>query len=115
MMPTESEPIKIIQGDCLDYLKQLPDKSVDLIVTDPPYGINYKSNHGSAEYKGRVQTAQEWDNEFNFAIYHDELMRVLKDDSYCYVWGCQANIRTMEWLGCDRSSSGTNNTVVWVI
>lgn len=29
--------------DCLEGLKALPDKSVDLIVTDPPYGINYAS------------------------------------------------------------------------
>ena len=29
---------KIINADCMDILKQLPDKSVDLILTDPPYG-----------------------------------------------------------------------------
>lgn len=29
---------KIIRGGCLEYMKQLPDKSIDLIVTDPPYG-----------------------------------------------------------------------------
>ena len=31
-------------GDCLELMKCIPDKSIDLIVTDPPYGINYKSN-----------------------------------------------------------------------
>lgn len=31
---------KIIQGDCLEVMKQMPDKCVDLVVTDPPYGIN---------------------------------------------------------------------------
>ena len=31
-------------ADCLDILKMLPDKCVDLILCDPPYGINYKSN-----------------------------------------------------------------------
>lgn len=30
---------KIINADCLDILKQLPDKSVDLILTDPPYTL----------------------------------------------------------------------------
>lgn len=30
---------KIINADCLDILKQLPDKCVDLVLTDPPYGI----------------------------------------------------------------------------
>lgn len=31
---------KIINADCMDILKQLPDKCVDLVLTDPPYGIN---------------------------------------------------------------------------
>ena len=29
-------------GDCLEYLKTLPDGSVDAVVTDPPYGVNLK-------------------------------------------------------------------------
>lgn len=29
---------KIYLGDCMEYLRQMPDKSVDLILTDPPYG-----------------------------------------------------------------------------
>lgn len=37
-METKIEYNKIIQGDCLEYMRQLPDKSIDLIVTDPPYG-----------------------------------------------------------------------------
>jgi len=31
---------KIICGDCLEVMKEIPDKSVDLVLTDPPYGIN---------------------------------------------------------------------------
>jgi len=31
---------KVIQGDCLDVVRDIPDKSIDLILTDPPYGIN---------------------------------------------------------------------------
>ena len=31
---------KIINDDCMNILKQLPDKCVDLVLTDPPYGIN---------------------------------------------------------------------------
>jgi len=33
-----------MQGDCLDVLEALPDNSIDIIITDPPYGISYKSN-----------------------------------------------------------------------
>jgi DNA modification methylase len=30
----------IYQGDCLEVLKEIGDKSVDLVLTDPPYGIS---------------------------------------------------------------------------
>jgi len=32
--------IKLILGDCLVEMKKIPDKSIDLVLTDPPYGIN---------------------------------------------------------------------------
>ena len=30
---------KIINADCLEIMRQLPDKCIDVILTDPPYGI----------------------------------------------------------------------------
>jgi len=47
---------KIICGDCIEIMKYIPDKSIDLILTDPPYnaGIeydNYKDNLTDEEYK----------------------------------------------------------------
>ena len=30
---------QIINADCMDIMKDIPDKSIDLILTDPPYGI----------------------------------------------------------------------------
>lgn len=35
----EQERCKLILGDCLEKLKDIPDKSVDLVLTDPPYGV----------------------------------------------------------------------------
>lgn len=34
---------QLVLGDCLDVLPQLPDDSIDCIITDPPYGIYYRS------------------------------------------------------------------------
>jgi len=31
-------PCTCIQGDCMDYMKTLPDKAFDLAIVDPPYG-----------------------------------------------------------------------------
>lgn len=37
--------IKLIEGDCLERMKEIPDGSVDMILTDPPYGMDFQSNH----------------------------------------------------------------------
>jgi len=42
----EYEGITIYHGDCRDILPTL--KSVDLVLTDPPYGLDYASNHGAS-------------------------------------------------------------------
>ena len=36
-------------GDCLEILEQLPDLSIDIVITDPPYGISYISNRSQYE------------------------------------------------------------------
>ena len=32
--------IELLHMDCMDYMRTLPDKSFDLAIVDPPYGIN---------------------------------------------------------------------------
>ena len=34
------ETNKIINGDCIEVMKTLPDSSIDLVLTSPPYGVN---------------------------------------------------------------------------
>jgi len=34
-----SEDMKLIQGDCLEEMKNIPDGSIDMVLTDPPYGL----------------------------------------------------------------------------
>ena len=34
---------ELYNGDCLELMKDIPDGSVDLVLTDPPYGIDYQS------------------------------------------------------------------------
>ncbi len=36
-------PFRLLSGDCLERMKELPDESVDAIIADPPYGIDYQS------------------------------------------------------------------------
>ena len=38
--------IELINGDCLVEMKKIPDKSIDLVLTDPPYGIGIDGQKG---------------------------------------------------------------------
>ena len=38
---------KVICGDCLEVMKKIPDGAVDLVLTDPPYGVNLGNQAGS--------------------------------------------------------------------
>ena len=38
-MPTDENPVVVVEGDCLDVLRALPDGCVDAVVTDPPFGV----------------------------------------------------------------------------
>ena len=78
MITIEQLQNRIICADCLDILKQLPDKCVDLVLTDPPYGIkadkgsNGFGNSANRKYKGG------WDSQTPEQIIFDEMLRVSK-------------------------------------
>lgn len=59
--------MNLMQGDCLELLKDIPDCSVDMVLTDPPYGVIEKSTHdlkGWTDKKNHLgHTAQ---RRFNF-------------------------------------------------
>lgn len=38
-LPTDAEPVVVVEGDCLATLRALPSASIDAVVSDPPYGI----------------------------------------------------------------------------
>lgn len=50
-----NDMINTIQlGDCYELIKTIPDKSIDLILTDPPYEFHCGSAHNSGIFKNRV-------------------------------------------------------------
>lgn len=97
---------KIICGDCLTVMKQMPDKSIDLVVTSPPYNLKNSSGNGMKDGRGG-----KWSNAAlikGYATYDDnmpydaycqwqkaclsEMMRLLKDDGaifYNHKWRVQ--------------------------
>src|SRR3990167_9587997 len=80
---------KIIQGDCLEVMKQMPDKCVDLVLTDPPDGLDYQGNGGKKTGNLKDKIANDKPDEFVEIIKKviPELIRVTKDNSEIY-WFC---------------------------
>ncbi len=100
--------VKLYHGDAMDLLKSLPDKSVDLVVTDPPYGIAYISNHSkSKEYKQKVHFDNSWDKEFDIKPFFDEMWRVLKDNTHMYIFGRWENYEILTKL------KGFKQVLIW--
>jgi site-specific DNA-methyltransferase (adenine-specific) len=66
---------KIVCEDSVELLKTLPDKSVDLICSDPPYEAS-NSNLKIGNYK---LVNEKWDKHFDPTEFLDESFRVIKD------------------------------------
>ena len=71
----------IINDDCLDVMKQLPDKCIDLVLTDPPYGIGISGSVGGGSHRGKVKECKkcDWDNQIPPKEYFDEMFRISKN------------------------------------
>lgn len=69
--------MKIINGDCLEILKTVKKKSIDLIITDVPFGILNKSNKEAQKFNQTVDTKQLF----------KEYKRIIKDKGVIIVFG----------------------------
>jgi DNA modification methylase len=72
-MPTESEPVVVVEGDCLEVMPRLPADSFDAIATDPPYGLSFMG--------------REWDHGVPGVPFWDAALRVLKPGGYMVAMG----------------------------
>lgn len=64
---------QIIEGDCLDVMKDIPDKSIDMILCDLPYGT----------------TACSWDVVIPFDLLWEQYKRIVKDNACICLFGSQ--------------------------
>lgn len=69
----QGRSIKLMQGDCLELLKTISDKSIDLVLTDPPYGT----------------TACKWDTVIPFEPMWKELKRIRKEKGSVLLFGSE--------------------------
>ena len=86
---------QIHHGDCLQMLAQLPDESVDLVVTSPPYNLRNSTGNGSRAWPGYDGYTDDLPHEVYVAWQRqciDEMLRVLKPTGaifYNHTWRVQ--------------------------
>ena len=94
------ENIKLLKGDCLEIMKSIPDKSIDAIITDPPYGT----------------TACKWDSVIPFDLMWEQLNRIIKDNGAIVLFGSEpfssalrmSNINNYKYDWIWEKDNGTN-------
>jgi DNA modification methylase len=65
--------IQLHKGDCLEVMKQIPNQSIDSIITDPPYGT----------------TACKWDSVIPFDLMWEQLNRIIKPNGAIVLFGSE--------------------------
>lgn len=102
-MKLKTNNIWIENIDCIKFLKKIPDKSVNLFLTDPPFGINenqFQKNHYSRNKKFVLEGYQEAPKNIDYQkwcfSWIKELDRILDDDGSCYIFSSWNNVSKIE-------------------
>ena len=89
------EENKIYNMDFFDFMKNISDNSIDLVVTDPPYKLNkttgsMTSSSKSEKWQGNLKAGDKLaniNNDIKFSEWLPEIYRVLKENGIAYI-GC---------------------------
>ena len=91
--------INLLQGDCLEQMKQLEDNSVDAIVSDPPYGISF--------------LAKKWDYDVPSVEVWKEAMRVLKPGGHALI-ACGTRTQHRMVVNIEDAGFEIRDVVSWI-
>lgn len=105
----------VFNSDCVEGMKQFPDKYFDLAVVDPPYGIginNQSQGKGGGVARKIDYTKKDWDNECPHPEYFDLLQRKSKNQ---IIWGANHfidnipfNVSSPCWIVWDKDNGETD-------
>ena len=111
---------KIHLGDCLELLKKLDDKSIDLIFLDPPYNLQLNKELTRPNHSVVNGVSQDWDKFDNYQSYDqftysylESCKRLLKDDGGLWIIGSYHNIFRIGKILQDLNFWILND-VIWV-
>lgn len=101
---------KLYNMDCMEGMKEYPDKYFDLAIVDPPYGIGMDGGNigGSNLGKAKDYTKKQWDDKAPDKEYFNELIRASKKQ---IIWGANHFISKIPfdsscWVVWDKLNSG---------
>lgn len=105
--------IKLYKGDCLELMKDIPDESIDLIVTDPPYLIKYKTCHRKNKSHDFCSEILNDDNYDLISNYIKECYRILKKNTAMYMF---CNCDRVDFFKQELEKAGfkIKNMIIWV-
>lgn len=121
-LPEQNPPLlnQIIQGNCIDVLNTLPEKSVDLIFADPPYNLQLQKELWRPNMTKVDAVDDAWDRFENFDSYDQfsrnwlsACRRVLKDTGAIWVIGSYHNIYRVGSIMQDLGFWFLND-VIWI-
>ncbi len=108
---------KIHHMDCLEGMKLLPNGSIDLVITDPPFAIDFKAKR--TNYNRTQSRVLEGYNEIPKEKYHDfsvkwmrEAHRLLKESASMYVFSGWNNLKHI-LVALDELGFVTVNHIIW--
>lgn len=108
---------QIYNMDCVEGMKLIPDETVDLVITDPPFAIDFKARR--ANYNRTQSRVLEGYNEIRREDYHAftiswmrEVYRVLKQSGSMYVFSGWNNLKTI-LVALDEVGFITVNHIIW--
>lgn len=111
-----NKDIQLWRGDCRELMKNIPDNSIDLIVTDPPYKIitgGDSNGKNSTRAKGILKGNRELMKSIPpFHEWLSECYRVLKDDTHAYFMTNSTNLLKLG-MEIQRAGFGIHNILVW--
>ena len=110
---------RIIHGDCLRILPQLPDNSADLVFADPPYNLQLKKELYRPNMTRVAGVDDSWDKFSSFLEYDNfckqwllECRRILKDNGAIWTIGTYHNIGRVKTIMQDLGF-WLQNDVIW--
>ena len=105
--------IELWHGDCLELMTNIPDGSVDLVLTDPPYLCNYSRHDSKSRFSNKITNDEDnCANENMIEKYLRECYRIMKDNTAIY---CFCNYKKIDFFKQQIEKAGFHlkNIIIW--